>query len=165
MATRRMSIFGALQPDTSGNVWFEPSSIALTNDRFPALVLRFKDTATKLKAFGDFSVPKDFVSAPKLVAIWGSSATAGNCVWDAEYKAIAAGESLDPSTDDETATVTTAVGASAWLQRSSSLTLTAANFAIDDLVEFSFGRDGTDAADTLAADALLFDLLFEYSDV
>lgn len=165
MATRRMSIYGALQPDTSGNVWYEPSSIAMTNDRFPALILRFKDTATKLKAAGFFSVPKDFVSAPKLIIIWGSTATAGNCVWDAEYKAIAVNESLDPNTDDEVATVTTAAGATAWFQRSSSLTLTAANFAVDDLVEFTIGRDGTDAADTMAADAFVFDVLFEYADV
>lgn len=162
MATRRISIIGSLNPDTSGNAWWEPSSLALTNDRFPGLVLRFKDTATKVKASGSFSVPKDYVGTPKIIVIWATSATSGNAIWDADTKAIAAGESMDPATDDDTATVTTAAPGTAFLQAVSSMTLTG-TYVADDLVQLSLGRDGA-SSDTIAADLLVWDVLFEYAD-
>jgi hypothetical protein len=42
--------------------------------------------------------------------------------------------------------------------------LTDGNFAAGDTVTFALARDGTDAGDTMAADAMLFELFFEYDD-
>ena len=39
-----------------------------------------------------------------------------------------------------------------------------ANFAADDEVEFTLFRYGTDVGDTMAAAAIVFALLFEYTD-
>ena len=163
MATRRLSIIGSLNPDSSGNVWWEPSSIALANDRYPGLLLRYKDTATKIKASGSFTVPKDYANSPKLIIIWAINVTTGNVVWNAETKPIASGESMDPSTDDDAVNVTSAVPGTALLQAVSSMTLSAA-YVADDHVQFSIDRDGTSGSDTAVADALVWDVLFEYSD-
>ena len=162
MGTRRISIIGSLTQDNSGNVLWEPSSLFLTNDRHPGFVLRFKNTDDKIKASGSFSVPKDYVGTPKIIVIWATSAVAGNAVWDADTKAIAAGESMDPNSDDDNATVTTAAAETTLLQSVSSMTLTG-TYAVDDLVQLSLGRDGA-APDTIAADLLVWDVLFEYAD-
>ena len=44
------------------------------------------------------------------------------------------------------------------------INLTSANLAANDTLEFTLFRDGTDAGDTMAAAAILVDVLLEYAD-
>lgn len=102
MATREKPILNSFaQPDTSSNVFFEPSSVKDTNDLHPHMVLVFKDTATRLFISGAFKVPREYVGAPRIKGRWKVAATTGSARWEFDYKAIANGEASDPSANDE----------------------------------------------------------------
>lgn len=164
MATHRLFIpAAAFLPDTSGNVYPKPSSVDDTNDRFPHEILAFADSGTRIGASTNLAVPKNYVGSPRALVVWKSTATSGDVVWDVDTKAIADGESLDPSTDDDAQTVTTTTPATARLRKDSAVTLTG-TYAADDVVLLSVYRDGAQVADTLAADALLEGVFFEYAD-
>ena len=167
MATHRIDLLPLLQPDTSGNVFWKPSIIDDANDRFPNMVLAFKDSGTKIKATGMFTVPKNWVNTngSKIVFRWKTTATTGDLVLDMEYKAIGVGESLDPSTDDEALTVTDTAAGTARLANDAEVALDETKLAVDDTVLIDVARDGVDAADTLAAEAHLVACYFEYVDV
>ena len=152
-------------PDTSGNVFFEPYNVKGTNDVWDRLVAIFNDTATRLGLAGGFVVPKNYVGAPAIIVVWTATAITGNVVWDLDYRAVGGNdtESLDQVGTQESVTVTDAAPGAAHRRLEASMALTAANLAVDDEVEFEFFRDGA-AADTMAAAAILFSLLFEYSD-
>lgn len=168
MATHQLPILGfATMPDTSGNVWFEPAALTQTNDRYSQLIARFKDTATKISLGGRFTVPQNYVGTATVIALWTSTATTGNVVWNFDYTSIAAsGETFDPGSDQEAVAFTaTAAPASSQLGVSSSKTLTSGNLAAGDNVQFNFSRDGASGSDTMAADAVLYALIFQYADV
>jgi hypothetical protein len=168
MATHRIPILGAgTLPDTSGNVYFEPASINLqANDRYPHLVAVFKDTATRDKLGGTFAVPKNYVGSPQIVLVWSTVATTGNARLEFDYTAIADGESSDPSADQQTVALTQAAPGTARLYEFAVIALTAGNFAVDDIVQFSIARDGAEAGplDTIADSLYLAAALFEYTD-
>jgi hypothetical protein len=168
MATLLMPILGeGAVPDTSGNVYPEVLLNLLTNDLYPHIVFVFKDSGTKCEIHGSFRVPQNYVGTAKIVAEVAANATTGNVVTDFDYRAIADGESLDPSTDQENVTATTTMPGTAWLRKDIEMALTSANLAVGDRVEFSFGRDGAvggGATDTLAAAMVLFGLYFKYND-
>ncbi len=168
MAIIRHPILGAFTlPDASGDVFFEPSSIKLTNDLYPALALVFKDTATKISVYGRFHVPQNYVSAPAMKVEWFAANTTASVavVWDFDYRAIAIGEDGDPSTHQESLTVTETAPTTAWLTVLSSLAMTAGNLAAGDTVDFILSRDGVDANDDMLFAALVRGLYFQYSDV
>lgn len=167
MATHQIWIPAAgLTPDTSGNVFSEPYSIKATNDIFPFNVLIFNDTSTRLGAYGTFHVPQNYVGTPKIYPVWSSTAITGNVVWDVDYRAVGGddAESMDQATAQEALTVTDAAPSAAHERNTPSVSLTAANLAAGDTVEFGVFRDGADAADTMAAAAILFGVLVEYAD-
>lgn len=166
IAVHRIPILGfGTVPDTSGSVFLESSSTKLTNDLYPRLVICFNDTATKIGIRGSFMVPKNYVSAPKLAYRWACSATSGNVQWSADYRAIADGESFDPTTHQESVNSgAVAVPGTTFLEKETLISLTAGNFAIDDVVEFLASRDGSSGNDTAAAAVLLLGLWFEYAD-
>lgn len=164
MATHRLFIpASAFLPDTSGNCAPKPSSVDDSNDRFPHEILAFADSGTRVAASATFAVPKNYVGTPKAHVVWKSTATTGDVVWDVDTKAVAVGESLDPSTDDDAQTVTTTTDGTARDRNNSEVTLTG-TYAADDLVLIKVARDGAQGADTLAAEALFEGVFFEYSD-
>lgn len=166
MAIHRIPILAGAVPDTSGNVFVEKYDVKATNDVWRHLNYIFNDTATRLLVYGTFDIPKNYVGTPKLIIVWTATAITGNVVWDFDYRAVGGDnvESLDQTGTQEAVTVTDAAPGAAHRRLEVSIALTAANFAIDDTVEFLFGRDGVAAGDTMAAAAILFQLLFEYSD-
>lgn len=167
MATQRINVLGAnTVPDSSGNVWLEPFTIAATNDAWANLVARFKDSGTKDKLYGVFEVPQNYVGSAKIYPIWTSSATSGNVVWEFGYRTVGGDDttSLDQSGTEETATVTDAAPTAAFRRLTPSISPTAGNFSAGETVEFYIARDGSSGSDTMAADALLFSLDFEYAD-
>lgn len=162
-----MSILGvATVPDTSGNVFWEPASIKASNDQWPGLVCIFNDTSTRLGLRGRFTVPKNYAGSPKIIAVWTATATSGDVVWDFDYRAVGGNdaESLDQSGTQEAVTVTDTAPGAAHRRLGAEMALTAGNLAVDDEVQFELYRDGASGSDTMAAAAILYALLFEWSD-
>jgi len=171
MATHRIPILGfATRPDDTGECFFEPADLNFgSNDLARQFVLALGSAlaaqpTVKHGVYGSFRVPKNFVSAPKFVWEWAATLTTGDVVFDTDYRAVAAGESLDQATWQQSQTVTDTAAGTARNSNGAEISPTAGNFAVDDLVEFFFGRDGADGADTMAGRAYIFELTFEYSD-
>ena len=157
------------QPDSTGECWFEPYSILATNDVWKHLVGRFGSSnaaqpTVRHGFYGSFVVPKDYVGTAKLIPYWTATVTTGNVVWDFDYRSVGGDDttSLDQTGTEEALTVTDAAPTAANRLLAPSLTLTSTNLAADEVIEFYFARDGVDAADTMAASAILHALLFEY---
>ena len=167
MATHQLSILGVnTLPDTSGSVFLEPYTIKATNDLWAMLVAIFNDTATDLFLSGQFVVPQNYVGSAAVIPVWTSTATTGNVVWGFEYRTIAGDDSasMDQATSEQDSTVTDAAPTAAHRRLTPTISPTATNFAAGETVEFRLSRDGTSASDTMAAAAILFDLLFQYAD-
>ncbi len=168
MATHRIPILGfGTKPDNSGDVFFEPYSIKATNDLWERMVAIFKDSTTRNGLHGGFAVPKNYGgTSAKIIVVWTSTINVNYVAWDFDYRAVGGDdvESLDQATAQESVNFNDAMGNVAHERMEAVLTLTAGNFAVDDEVEFTLFRDGTDAADTMAGPAILFGIYFEYDD-
>ncbi len=169
MATFRMSIMGALAPDSTGNAFFEPYAIKASNDTFQHLVAILNDAASDCGFYGTFNVPKNYVGTAKIIPVWTSTATSGNAEFGFAYRAIGGddAESLDQASFQEGPLYVQDAAPSASHERNTpSISLTSANLAADDTVEFYFFRDNnsTGGADDMAAAVILHDLIFEYAD-
>lgn len=174
MATHRIPILGfATRPDDTGEAFFEPADLNFgANDLARQFVLALGSAlaaqpTVKHGVYGAFRVPKSYVGSPVLVIEWSATLITGNVVFDFDYNTVAGDdtESLDPAAWQQSVTVTDAAPATARRKVTPTVALTAANFAADDIVEFFFGRDGVDAADTMAGRAYIFEASFEYTDV
>lgn len=172
MATRDgISVFGA-RPSTTGKAWYESATVLFSNDAFDFDILRVdedgSDSAqptTRINALtGLFAVPADFVSGAKLVVRWCSTKTTGDVVFDLDYRAVGAGESLDQSGTQGSVSTTTTTPATAYQWVETVLTFTAGHLSAGDLVEFSLFNDGTDASDTLAGARIVAEVFFRYDD-
>ena len=165
MATHRLSFGSLLTPDTSGSVFWQPASVLDTNDLAGTdQVLIYADTATLLKGFAHFQVPKNYVGTAKVIVRYKTTATSGNVLWTLDYRAIAAGETGDPATWQESlAGTATAVAGTTNLLSDIEFTLTSSNLAVDDTVLVSVNRNGA-GADTVAASLQLVDAIFQYAD-
>lgn len=166
MATLKVPFGSLLNPDTSGSVFWQPASILDSNDLYPTNeVLIFADTATLLKSSGVFTVPQNFVGTAKIILRYKTTVNTGNVLWTIDYRAIAAGESADPTTHQESlAGTATAVPATINLLADIEFTLTSANLAAGDTVLILVNRNGA-GADTAAASLQLIEAYFQYSDV
>lgn len=169
MATHRISIINAYtKPDNNGNTIFEPAAVNFgSNDRYSHMVLAFKSQSARQGIGGAFTVPKNYVGTPVIVVEWATPATSGDVVWDMDLSPIGGdgAESLDPSADTQSATVTDTAPGTARRRAETSMSFTGSNFAADDKVLFNFYRDAADAADTLADTAYAFGVFFQYADV
>jgi len=168
MATQRIPILGFnTVPDTSGNVFFEPYTVKATNDNWGHLVLVFNDTATRIGLRGAFDVPQNYVGTAKIIIHWTATVTTGDVEYDFDYRAIGGDdtESLDQATAQESVNQNDTAPSAVNERMTATLTLTSANLAAGDTVEFMLFRDGADAGDTMAAAAIVHQVLFEYADV
>ena len=166
MATYQIRVLtSATLPDTSGEAFFEPASIVQpAGDLTPQLVARFIKTGAHRNIGTNFTVPQNYVGTPKVIIVWTTTATAGNAVWTASCTYITAGETLDPAAYTEAAAATTAAPGTTQLAVITTLTFTAASIAAGDLVQMGFGRNGASASDTMAADGIVYAVLFQYTD-
>lgn len=167
MSSYQMSILGhSTVPDPSGFVYPQPYAVTAVNDLWNSLVMVFDDSGTRIGLRGRFTVPQNYVGSAAIVPVWSSIANTGNAVWDFEYRAVGGddAESLDQATPQESVSVTDAAPSVANERNTPQLSLTSVNLSPGDTVEFELFRDGADANDTMAAAALLFDLLFQYDD-
>lgn len=168
MATIRREILGPnTLPDTTGDVFAEPYSIKATNARWENLVFIFNDTSTDLALFGVFEVPEDYVGSSQIIVRWTSTAILGDVRWQFNYRAVGGDdtESLDQATAQETVEINDTAPSAIHERMVATLTLTAGNFSAGDTVEFDLTREGSDTVnDDMAAAAIVFTVLFEYSD-
>ena len=167
MATHRIPILGwSAVPDTSGNVFFEQYDVKATNDVWDRLVLVFNDTATRIGIHGGITIPKNYVGSANLIVVWTTTATSGDVEWDFDYRAVGGDdtESLDQTGTQESVNLNDTAPSAAHERMETSISLTSTNLAVDDELEFTFFRDGTDGGDTIAAAVLVFALLLEYAD-
>ena len=172
MATHRIPILGwSARPDDTGECFFEPYDLLATNDVWDRLVGRFgannaAQPTVRHGIHGGFTVPKNYVASATLVIVWTATLTSGDVVWDFEYRAVGGNdaESLDQSGTQEATSVTDTAPSATHERMEATIDLTDDNFVADDEVEYFLARDGTDAADTMAGSALLFQALFEYAD-
>lgn len=175
MATHRIPILGfATRPDDTGEAFFEPADINFgSNDLARAFVLALgsglaAQPTVRHGVYGRFRVPKNYIGSPVVVVEWSATLTSGDVVFDFDYNAVGGNdaESLDPSGWQESETVTDTAPGTARRKLSASFTgITGGNLAVDDIVDFFFGRDGADGSDTMAGRAYAFELTFEYADV
>lgn len=171
-ATIRIPILGwSTRPDDTGDCFFEPYDILATSDVWKRLIGRCgannaAQPTVRAGVHGGFVVPKDYLGTAKLVIVWTATLVAGNVVWDFDYRTVAGDDttSLDQAGTEEAVTVTDTAPGAAHRRLEVMVNLTSANFAVDDEVEFFFGRDGVDAADTMAGSAILFELYFQYAN-
>lgn len=164
MATHRVYFGQLLGPDTSGSVYWRPASIENTNDLYATDVLAFNDSGTKIGASAVLAVPKNYVGTAKIGIRWRANATAGDVVFDVDYRAVAAGESSDPASHQESLTSTVTTDATALDETETLITLTASNLAADDMLYVTIARDGAQAADTLANELEIIEAFLEYTD-
>lgn len=167
MATHRLPILGAnTVPDDSGDMFFEPYSIKATNDVWEYLVAIFNDSGTRIGLRGQFTVPQNYVGTAKIVPVWTSTATSGDVEFDFDYRAVGGNdtESLDQAGTQESVNQNDTAPSAAHERMEAELALTSANISAGDTVQWEFFRDGTDGGDTMAAAAIVHDLLFEYAD-
>jgi hypothetical protein len=173
MATHEISILGSnTRPDDSGLCWMEPFSVLATNDVWKLNVFMFgssnaAEPTARIGLHGTFTVPQNYVGTARIVVIWTATAILGNVAWDFDYRTVGGDDttSLDQTGTEQTITVTDAAPGAALRRLRVELTPTAGNFAPGETVAFTLFRDGSDAADTMAASAILFALLFRYNDV
>jgi len=172
MATLRIPIHGAMtMPDSTGECFPESYQVLATNDVWQRMVWRFGSSnaaapTVRHGLHGGFAVPKNYVGTPVVVIVWTATLTSGNVVWDFEYRTVGGNDttSLDQAGTEESVTVTDAAPGAANRRLEATISL-AANFAVDEEVEFFLARDGADAADTMAGAALLVGAYFQYADV
>lgn len=168
MATHQISIFGALRPDTTGRAFFEPYDVKATNDLYKHFVAVFNDpSAAQAHGFyGRFLVPQNYVGSAAFIPVWTSTATTGNCRWRMSYRTIDGDDttSLDQASHEEQVLVTDAAPGAANRRLTPSLSPTAGNFAAGETVEFLLERLDDSGVDTMAAAAMLHDLIFQYAD-
>lgn len=169
MATRRISILtGTTKPDNVGNVFQEPYDILATNDVWQPLVWVFLDSVLRDALHGSCEVPLNYAGTgtAQIIVIWTAAATTGNVVWDFDYRAVGGNdtESLDQATEQESVTATDAAPSAIHERLEAPMTITTANLAAGDTLVFKVCRDGTDGAETMAASAILWDVLLVYED-
>ena len=169
MATIPLNILGAITlPDTSGSVYWEPQAVnAQANDFYPGGCFVFADTSTRIKLGIGFRIPENWISTSLIKLYWYTTVTTGKVVWECDYRSIAAGESMDPSTDQRNVTSTgTIVNGTARFLSVETMTLTDADLAVGDWFEGVIVRDGADTTnDTAAASTYLVGAFFIYNDV
>jgi len=167
MATKRISMLNHnTMPGVDGNVFSEPFFVKATNDVWKQNIWVFKDVASRMPLHGGFAVPKDYMGSAVTVLVWSSATITGNLVWDFDYIAVGGddSESLDNGSATETLTVTDAAPSTLWYKLETTIALASAGIVADDEFEWILYRDGVNASDTHADDAILFNLLFQYSD-
>lgn len=155
----------SIMPDSSGNCFLEPASIKQSNDRYNQMRIILKDSGTKTGFGLSFIVPADYVGSAYIGIVWGSNATsANNVVWDCDYTCGALATSLDPSTDEENATATTADSATSQMGVVTEIALTSANISAGQRFDCNIMRDGASGSDTLASDIYIAAIYFKYNN-
>ncbi len=169
MATHQISLLGGnINPDTTGNLYFEPYSVKTTNQLTKNIVAVFDDTSTKIGFQGEFIVPQNYVGNAAIIPIWSTSATSNAVIWCFEYRNVGGDDttSLDQSTWQELVSASDNAPTAANRRLTPIISPTSGNFTAGSTVQYFFTRRGDDTGrDTMTCFATLIDLMFQYTDV
>ena len=161
-----VSLLDHALPDTSGDVFSESYAVKATNDFWPFEVWIFNDSGADMTLTCRIRIPDDYSSSPVLKIEWTSTATTNNVRWGIAYRGIGGddSESMDQLTAIEKVEVTDTAPSAVHERLLVSLAaVTAGNFVAGETLEVKISREGADAADTMAAAAILFDAYLEYT--
>ena len=165
MATFHLDIGSeSFTPDASGEVFPSKYSVKDTGTILDPVVMVYKNSGTKDGAAKSFIVPQNYVGTAKLIVYWNVNATSGNAIFDLSYLTRSDAEDMGAAATDTTDTVTTTTDGTAFNLNTSTMTLTAGDFAAGDIVMVELFRDTANASDTLAADLMVHKIVFEYAD-
>lgn len=167
MTTLQQSIFGRLQPDTSGDV--DPSfldvELSMTNAKHIDCMVMEYPTGSDIGGELVFTVPQNYAGSPVLVIRGVLDGTPANVLaFGAQQLSRDDSESADAAYEaEDTASNSTWTGYADEDHYEETITLTpAAAYVAGDEVHLKFYRD--DSVDTTTFIFLLTDLLFQYSD-
>ena len=129
----------------------------------------FIDDKEDVSLLGAFTVPKEFLSSPRMIIVWSSKASTGGVVWKFGYNSVGALGNLNPTTREEVVTVRTDVG-SIEKTRVETIIPLSENLSPDDNVLYELIRANTDKVtgglgDNMMGTAGVFDILFEFNGV
>ncbi len=113
----------------------------------------------------NFRVPDNWVAGSDVTAYiyWCANAVAGDCVWDLITVPLAESEAMAGAGNTDSVTDTTD-GTANDLNITAAVTISASTeWAAGDLVVLKVNRNADDAADTLAADAVLLGVRIDYT--
>jgi hypothetical protein len=165
MATLRVPL-NLVPNNATGDVFYESYSVKATNDAWDYPVLIFNDTATRNGAVGKIEVPPNYVGTAALIVVWTATATTGDVEWDFDYRAVGGNdiESLDQAGTQESVNANDTAPSAVNERMEISISLTSANLAAGDTLQYELFRDGVDAGDTMAAAAIVHGVYLSYSD-
>jgi hypothetical protein len=151
-----------LNPDTSGNVYWEPAAIKRTNDFFQEGVWVFNNPSADESLYGSIELPRGSAGNAAINIIWSSTATSGTVQWSFAYRVITADDtnSLDQSSAVQTATNSDTAPTAANRRMVTAMTVTDANFGTAGTLQWKLTR--VDASDTLAAAVMVTALNLSY---
>lgn len=170
MATQRIPIlsFASRAENSANNAQLSKFDVSATNDQWDRLVYLFPDDGSNdTRLFGGFVVPKNFVGSPVIGWCWTTGVIAGSVSWEIGYLDVTGddAESLDQNTIRQTDQQLIVVAGTAFNRLEDTASFTASNFAVDDEIHvYIRRRTNTDALDTAAGPAILFNMFFQYSD-
>jgi len=129
----------------------------------------FPDDAVDISTSGGFTVPKEFISLPRMIIVWASKANTGGVVWKFGYNSVGVLGNLDPTIREEVVTVRTNAGSIEKTKIETIITLSE-NLSPDDNVLYGLTRVNTDKVtdglgDDMMGDSGVFDILFEFNGV
>lgn len=139
------------------------SAAAPTNGQIIRFRSRDFDQTTDEALFWMVALPSNYSSGGTLNFSWLSTATSGDVVWKTAYKVVHPSSEASPTDLDAAAlgTVTSSAAittpATAGYVKQTSLDLGVTGAHAGDLLVVYFGRDASDAADTVAADIKLLE--------
>jgi hypothetical protein len=147
-------------------VYFSPLDEERATQSYNPLVAVFPDGSTDIALGFSFIVPQQYTTSgtTTLKVYWSADATTGDVRWSIGLRAVASGEGTDQSGAQQTVAGTTTTDATAEDLNITTLTFTASNFAAGDLVNGALTRVLSNAADTLATDAVVHAIVFSYDD-
>lgn len=127
------------------------------------------DAATDEDIFATFSAVGYGSGNLTVKLTWyADTATSNNCVWGAAIAAITAStdtQNIETDGLGTAATATDAAGANAQSLQEASITVSSLDsLAAGDFVTLRVYRDANNASDTMAGDAILTQIVIEYSD-
>ncbi len=157
--------FGTV-PDSSGDVFFEPLSIKASSSGVDPLVLIFNNSGVKDGVRGSFIVPENYASGgtTQFRILWtADDGTTNSCQFDLSYSTFASDDLVNAAAENTADTVAATKIATALDLNVANIDVTEGNFTAGDLVVFELFRDSP--TDSLAADVIVFAVLFKYDDV
>lgn len=144
-----------------------PYSVYSTNGTWPGMVWVFDNNGLLVGMTGRFRVPVGYVSGAQFILVWTATSSTGNIPWRITSRKVDGNdqESFDQLGEDSETDLLTPGPTTANNRMQTIVTPPPADFTAGATIQFGIFRDGLNAGESMAAEGLLFDAYFDYSDV